>query len=81
MGKNTKIINILLAVILLIVINFLFILNSCSNSKLTDTVAEGSQSISPNENEDQAIIAANEKEQTNSNENSNSSEEKDNSLC
>ncbi|MBE3093194.1 MAG: hypothetical protein IMZ60_00050 [Actinobacteria bacterium] len=40
MSKNKKIINILLAAILLITLNFLFILNGCSNSNSTDTVVE-----------------------------------------
>jgi thioredoxin-related protein len=40
MVKKKKIINILLAAILLITLNFLFILNGCSNSNSTDTVVE-----------------------------------------
>ena len=44
MSKNKKIINILLAAILLLTLNFLFILNGCSNSNSTDTMVGQSQS-------------------------------------
>ena len=44
MSKNKKIVNILMASILFITFNFLFILNGCSNSNSTDTVVEESQS-------------------------------------
>lgn len=46
MSKNKKIINILLAAILLITLNFLFILNGCSTSSTTDQIMEESQSNS-----------------------------------
>jgi len=46
MSKNKKIINILLAAILLITLNFLFILNGCSTSNTTDQIMEESQSNS-----------------------------------
>ena len=44
MSKNKKIINILMASILFITFNFLFILNGCSNSNSSNTVVEESQS-------------------------------------
>ena len=44
MSKNKKIVNILMASILFITFNFLFILNGCSNSNSSNTVVEESQS-------------------------------------
>jgi len=93
MSKNNRIINILLAAILFVTFNFLFILNGCSTSNSTDTMVEQSQSVSSGEEDasaahtGEATVSEDSVEETSVSENENdedanntSSEEDPNSL-
>ena len=57
MIKKDKTRNIFLAIVLLIAFNFLFILNGCSNSNITDTMVEQGQSGSSGEEDTSAANA------------------------
>ena len=83
MSKNKKIVNILLAAMLLTTLNFLFILNGCSTSNSTGTGVEQSQSTAANEgdvsitNSDESAVSEDSAEETSVSENENNDQAND----
>ena len=83
MSKNKKIINILLAAILLLTLNFLFILNGCTTSNSTGAVVEETQSVVLNEvdvsanNDSEATVSEDSAEEKDTSENENNNQAND----